>query len=183
MIAAFASPQDVLSFWRHAGAERWWAKDDAFDTVIRTRFQALWEAARDGKLASWQATDEGALALIIVLDQFPRNMFRGTPEMFSTDAKAAAVAERAITEGRDARIDNLLLQFLYMPFMHIETEAGQARSIELFAKLGDANNLKFAKEHADIVKRFGRFPHRNQTLGRETTPDEAKFLKDGGFAG
>ncbi len=183
MLQPLPSPADVFSFWRHAGKERWWAKDDAFDTVIRARFQGTWQAARDGKLASWQASDDGALALVIVLDQFPRNMFRGTPKMFSTDTMAAAVAERAIAEGRDARIENSLLQFLYMPFMHIESEAGQARSVELFEKLGDAYNLKFAKEHADIITRFGRFPHRNATLGRATTPGEAAYLKDGGFAG
>ena len=183
MTMPFASPDDVLKFWREAGPDRWWKKDAAFDATIRTRFLVTWEAARDGKLSAWQDSDGGALALVIVLDQFPRNMFRNDPKMFSTDAKAAAVADRAIHEGRDARTPKDLLAFLYMPFMHIETDAGQARSVELFTKLGDAHNLKFAHEHADIVQRFGRFPHRNATLGRATTPEEAAFLEAGGFAG
>lgn len=183
MSSSDTSPADILAFWREAGSDRWWKKDAAFDDTIRTRFLVTWEAARDGKLSAWQDSDDGALALVIVLDQLPRNMFRNDPKMFSTDAKAAATAGRAISEGRDARTDKTLLQFLYMPFMHIETAAGQARSVELFTKLGDAYNLKFAHEHADIVRRFGRFPHRNTTLGRATTPEEAAFLEAGGFAG
>ena len=183
MISPLPSLADVLSFWRHAGQERWWARDDAFDTVIRTRFQGLWETARGGKLASWQTTDDGALALVIVLDQFPRNMFRNDPKMFSTDAMALAVAKASIAQGRDKRADATMRGFFYLPFEHSESMDEQTLCIDLYRKAGDADGLKWAKLHADIIKRFGRFPHRNTTLGRKTTPDEAKFLKDGGFAG
>lgn len=183
MISSLASPADVLSFWRHAGPDRWWSKDDAFDTVIRTRFQATWEAARDGKLASWQATDDGALALVIALDQFPRNMFRGTPKMFSTDSMALSSARSAIAQGLDKRVDANLLVFLYVPFMHSEKLADQEECVALFQHSSDSENLKFAEEHADIIRKFGRFPHRNKTLGRATTPEEKAFLDGGGFAG
>jgi uncharacterized protein (DUF924 family) len=183
MIAPLASPADVLSFWLHAGTDRWWAKDDAFDTVIRTRFQGTWEAARDGKLASWQATDDGALALVIVLDQFPRNMFRGDPTMFSTDAMALDIARRAIAEGRDRRADSNLRCFFYVPFEHSESMDDQALCIDLYRAADDADGLKWAELHADIIRKFGRFPHRNATLGRITTPDEKAFLDGGGFAG
>jgi uncharacterized protein (DUF924 family) len=183
MISPLASPQDVLSFWRHAGAERWWAKDDAFDTVIRTRFQATWEAARTGKLASWQTTDDGALALVIVLDQFPRNMFRDDPKMFSTDAMALAVTRTAIAQGRDKRVDVLLRSFFYVPFEHSESMDDQTLCIDLYRKADDADGLKWAELHADIIRKFGRFPHRNAALRRATTPEEKAFLEAGGFAG
>lgn len=183
MPTPLATPADVLTFWREAGPDRWWKKDTAFDDTIRARFLSTWEAARDGKLSAWQNSDDGALALVIVLDQFPRNMFRNDPKMFSTDAKAVDVVARAVAEGRDDRTPKDLLAFLYMPYMHTETREGQARCVELFTKLGDPFNLKFAKEHADIIARFGRFPHRNATLGRTSTPEEMAFLEAGGFAG
>jgi len=178
-----ASPEDILAFWRNAGEKHWWAKDAAFDDGIRARFLSLWEAARDGKLSAWQETDDGALALVIVLDQFPRNMFRDDPKMFSTDATARAIAKRAISEGRDMRLDETLRTFLYMPFMHSEDLADHERCVALFRELGNASNLKYAEHHADIVRTFGRFPHRNAVLGRATTPEEAAFLDDGGFTG
>ena len=183
MISSLATAAEVLSFWRHAGYERWYGKDDAFDNVLRTRFQGTWEAARGGKLASWQTTDEGALALVIVLDQFPRNMFRGDPKMFSTDAMALEVAKSAIAQGRDKRLDNVLRGFFYLPFEHSEKMDDQTRCIELYRAADDADGLKWAELHADIIRKFGRFPHRNATLGRTTTPDEKAFLDAGGFAG
>ena len=177
-----SSPSDIVSFWRNAGYERWYGKDDAFDQELRDRFMGTWEAARDGKLSAWQDSDEGALALLIVLDQFPRNMFRNDPRAFSTDALARTIASRAIAEGRDQRIETGLRAFIYLPFEHSEDMADQERSIELFAPLG-ADSLKWAVLHADIIRKFGRFPHRNTVLGRTTTPEEAAFLKDGGFSG
>ncbi|MEW6769595.1 MAG: DUF924 family protein [Pseudomonadota bacterium] len=183
MISPLPTPADVLSFWRHAGYDVWYGKDDAFDTVVRTRFQLLWEAARDGKLASWQDSDEGALALVIVLDQFPRNMFRGSPKMFSTDAMARAVTNTAIAQGRDKRADSVLRAFFYLPFEHSESMDDQTRGIELYRAANDADGLKWAELHADIIRKFGRFPHRNATLGRTTTPEEKAFLDAGGFAG
>lgn len=177
-----ASPSDILTFWHDAGYERWYGKDDAFDQELRARFMSVWEAARDSKLTSWQDTDDGALALLIVLDQFPRNMFRNDPRAFSTDALAREVATRAIAEGRDLRTDPVMRAFIYLPFEHSEDLADQERSIALFAPLGE-DSLKWAVLHADIIRRFGRFPHRNGVLERSTTPEETAFLKDGGFSG
>jgi uncharacterized protein (DUF924 family) len=176
------TPSDILTFWRNAGPDKWYAKDDAFDQELRDRFMGVWQAGRDGKLSAWQDTDDGALALVIVLDQFPRNMFRGDPKMFSSDATARAVSTRAIAEGRDKRIDPALLAFLYLPFEHSEDLADQERSIVLFTPLGE-DSLKWAVLHADIIRKFGRFPHRNAVLGRTTTPEEAAFLDEGGFKG
>jgi uncharacterized protein (DUF924 family) len=182
MLKASASPSDILTFWRDAGRDKWYSKDDAFDQALRDRFMTLWEAARDGKLSAWQDTDDGALALVIVLDQFSRNMFRGDPRAFSTDALAVSVATRAIAEGRDQRMEAGLRAFIYLPFEHSENLADQERSIVLFTPLGE-ESLKWAVLHADIIRKFGRFPHRNTVLGRDTTPEEAAFFKDGGFAG
>ncbi|ULL00663.1 DUF924 family protein [Bradyrhizobium sp. I71] len=177
------SPSGILAFWREAGSERWYARDEAFDAEIRRRFLALWHKAAAGELAGWETSDEGALALVILLDQFPRNMFRGTPQAFASDALARDVARRTIHRGSDRRIDPALLEFLYMPFMHSEHLADQERCVALFEGAGDAESLRYAREHADIVRRFGRFPHRNRILGRETSPEEQAFLDGGGFAG
>jgi uncharacterized protein (DUF924 family) len=175
------SPTEILAFWREAGHERWYKKNDAFDAEVRRRYLELWRAAVAGELSSWEASDDGALALTIVLDQFPRNMFRGKAEAFCSDAAAREVAGRAIARGVDARTDPALLEFLYMPFMHSEHLADQLRCVELFRN--SAENLKFAEEHAGIIRRFGRFPHRNRVLGRPTTPEEQAFLEAGGFSG
>ena len=145
--------------------------------------KALHEAAAAGKLTDWEASAEGALALLILLDQFPRNMFRGDPRAFSSDAQALEVAHRALARGADKRIEAPLLQFLYLPFMHSEDLADQLRCVELFRTTADTENLRYAKEHADIIRRFGRFPHRNRVLGRTTTPAEQVFLDGGGFSG
>ena len=174
---------DVLTFWRSAGDERWYKRDDAFDASVRERFLALWHKAATGELSSWETTDDGALALVILLDQFPRNMFRGDPKAFSSDAQALKVAHRALAHGADKRIEAPLLQFLYLPFMHSEDPADQLRCVELFRTTADTENLRYAEEHADIVRRFGRFPHRNRALGRTTTPEEQAFLDGGGFSG
>jgi uncharacterized protein (DUF924 family) len=175
------APADILAFWRQVGPERWYERDDALDADVRNRFLELWRKAAAGKLASWEATDDGALALAIVLDQFPRNMFRDDIRTYSSDALAREVAARAIARGADLRVDPALLEFLYMPLMHSEHLADQLRCVELFH--GNADKLKYAERHADIIRRFGRFPHRNRILGRATTPDEQAFLDGGGFAG
>jgi uncharacterized protein (DUF924 family) len=181
--ARAVTPADILAFWREAGAERWYNKDGAFDDEVRRRFLGLWQDAAAGKLSSWEASDDGALALTIVLDQFPRNMFRGDVRTYATDAMALEVAARAIARGSDARIDPLVLEFLYMPFMHSEHLADQLCCIELFSKTSNAEQQKYAEHHADIVRRFGRFPHRNQILGRVTSAEEQAFLDGGGFSG
>jgi uncharacterized protein (DUF924 family) len=175
-------PEEVLAFWHEAGRERWYRRDAAFDTVIRSRFLSLWQQAAAGELSSWEASDEGALALVIVLDQFPRNMFRDDVRTYSSDALAREVASRAIARGADLRADAALLEFLYMPFMHSEQLADQLRCVDLFRSAGSAENLKYAEDHADIIRRFGRFPHRNRVLKRITTPEEQAFLDQGGFS-
>ena len=175
--------RDILSFWRAAGEDRWFRKSDAFDAEIREKFLGLWHEANAGKLAHWQDTDDGALALVIVLDQFPRNMFRDDARTWASDALAREVARRAIDAGVDTRVDQDLRSFLYMPFMHSEELADQERCIALFEGIGQPDSAKWAIHHADIIRKFGRFPHRNQLLGRDTTPDEQAFLDSGGFSG
>jgi uncharacterized protein (DUF924 family) len=140
-------------------------------------------AERRGGLSSWETSDDGALALTIVLDQFPRNVFRDDPKAFSSDALAREVASRALARGVDKRINPPLLQFLYLPFMHSEELADQIRCVLLFQGGSDQENLRYAEIHADIIRRFGRFPHRNRILGRATTAEEQAFLDAGGFSG
>jgi uncharacterized protein (DUF924 family) len=176
-------PADILAFWRAAGGDRWYSCDDAFDADLRRRFLGLWRKAAAGELSCWEATDDGALALVIVLDQFPRNMFRGDARAYSSDALALEVADRAIARGADRRMAADLLEFLYLPLMHSEHLADQQRCVELFRDTSNADNLRYAEDHADIIRRFGRFPHRNAVLGRITTPEEQAFLDGGGFSG
>jgi uncharacterized protein (DUF924 family) len=178
-----ATPAEILAFWREAGPDRWYSRDDGFDADLRRRYLGLWQQAARGELPSWEATDDGALALTIVLDQFPRNMFRGDIRAYSSDAPAREVASRAIARGADRRIEPGLLEFLYMPLMHSEQLADQERCVELFRNTGNADNLKYAEDHAGIIRRFGRFPHRNPMFGRATTAEEQAFLDGGGFSG
>jgi len=177
------SPADIIAFWTDAGWDRWYAKNDAFDAEIRARFVPAYEAARDGALASWEGSDDGTLALILLLDQFPRNLFRNDPRAFATDAAACALAKRAIDRGVGDRVDPQLRQFIYMPLMHSEELLDQEYCCALFRATGDADNMKYADIHADIIRRFGRFPHRNAVLGRKTTAEEQAFLDAGGFKG
>ena len=174
--------RDVAGFWRDAGPERWFAKNDAFDAEFGTRFLAAHEAAARGELSHWAKEPEGALALLVLLDQFPRNTFRGHARAFATDPMALTVAREAIEAGLDLRIDEELRRFFYLPFMHSESLADQERSVELNAAL-DANTQRFAVLHRDIIERFGRFPHRNTLLDRASTPEEERFLAEGGFSG
>lgn len=173
---------DVVRFWREAGPQAWFKKDEAFDADFRTRFAAAHEAAAHGELATWARTAEGALALLILLDQYPRNSFRGTARMFATDAQARAVAHAAVDAGLDQQTARELRNFFYLPFMHSEQLADQDRALALCTALGpDAQH--HATVHRDIIQRFGRFPHRNAVLGRATTAQEQAFLDEGGFAG
>lgn len=176
-------PSGILAFWREAGRERWYKRSEAFDAEVRRRFLVLWQKAAAGELASWEDSVAGTLALVIVLDQFPRNMFRGTPQAFASDALARDVARRAIGRGIDTRVDPGLLEFLYLPLMHSEHLPDQLHCVALFQNTDNAENLKYAREHADIIQRFGRFPHRNRLLGRATTEEEQAFLDNGGFSG
>ena len=177
------TPADIIAFWTDAGWDRWYAKNDAFDAEIKACFLATYEAARDGKLASWEDSDDGTLALLLVLDQFPRNLFRNDPRAFATDAAACALARRAIARGVDGRVAADLRQFVYMPLMHSEDIADQEHCCALFRAADETKNIKYADEHADIIRRFGRFPHRNAVLGRETTAEEQAYLDAGGFKG
>lgn len=182
MVEASVTPAEILAFWRDAGPDRWYRRDDAFDAEVCRRFLGLWQRAAAGELASWEMSDDGALALAIVLDQFPRNLFRDDIRTYASDPLAREVAHRAVSRGVDARIDGALREFLYLPFMHSEHLPDQLRCIELSRTAGHAENLKWAEHHADIIRRFGRFPHRNRLLGRSSTPDEQAFLDEGGFS-
>jgi uncharacterized protein (DUF924 family) len=177
------TPAEVVRFWRQAGPDKWWKKDAAFDRTVRSKFLALHEAASRGELADWEDSAEGALALIILFDQFPRNMFRGSPHAFATDPLARAVADRALARGFDRATDEALRMFFFMPFMHSETLADQDRCVALFDALGVPGQTEFATGHRDIIVRFGRFPHRNRIVGRDTTAAEREFLDGGGFSG
>jgi uncharacterized protein (DUF924 family) len=178
-----ASASDIVVFWRDAGPDRWFEKDAAFDKEIVDRFLATHEAAAAGKLSDWEQTAQGTLALLILLDQFPRNMFRGDARAFATDALALAVAAGGIVRGFDAQVPAAMRGFFYLPFEHSEDLADQERGIAFYKASGDADGLKWAEIHADIIRRFGRFPHRNAVLGRTNTAGEQAFLDGGGFAG
>jgi uncharacterized protein (DUF924 family) len=173
----------VIHFWRESGPDRWFTVNEAFDLAIRTRFLATHEAAARVELVAWEGHAEGALALLILLDQFPRNMFRGSAHAFATDPLARWIANRALARGFDRSVDPTMRQFFYLPFMHSEDLADQDRSLQLYEALGEVEQLKYAVIHRDIIVRFGRFPHRNGVLGRVTTPAEQSFLDGGGFAG
>lgn len=189
------TPQDVLDFWfgpadpsAPHGTSRaaWWTRDDAFDKAIRERFGVPWEAACAGELDSWLGTDEGTLALVIVLDQFSRNLCREDPRAWAQDLRAVELVLEALERGVDERLPHFGRAFLYMPLMHSEDRGLQRRSLACFTKLvdlapeplaeGAAGNLRFAQLHKDIVDRFGRYPHRNAALGRVSTDEEREFL-------
>jgi len=179
---AVASPETVLAFWRDAGYDRWFTRDDAFDAEVREKFLATYEAAAAGKLGDWEATADGALALCIVLDQFARNMFRGDARTYAADPRAREAANRALKRGYDQDVSEDMRGFFFLPFMHSEDPTDQDRCVELY-RAADHADLKYAEEHRDIIRRFGRFPHRNAILGRATTPEEQAFLDAGGFKG
>ena len=177
------SPETLVTFWTDSGPQKWFAKDDAFDADLRTHFEAAHQAAARGGFPEWEERPEGALALLLLLDQIPRNIYRGSAHAFATDARAVEVATRAIAKGFDEKFETGLRCFFYLPFEHSERAEDQARAMALYEALGDAEFLKYAILHRDIIARFGRFPHRNAVLGRITTPQEQAFLDGGGFAG
>lgn len=182
------SPSDeVLAFWINAGPAKWFAKDETFDQEIRDRFEAVHMTGSRGELNHWADTPAGALALVVLLDQFPRNMYRGSAHAFATDPLARAIARRAVDRGDHLQVEAAVRFFLFMPFEHAEDMADQDLAVTLFKELqaatGEPGNLYWAEQHRDIIARFGRFPHRNACLGRESTAEELKFLADGGFSG
>ena len=176
-------PEDVLAFWiDEVGESGWYAVDEALDARIRERFQEAWERARTGGLDGWRATPRSCLALLILLDQFPRNMFRGSAQAFATDARALAVAKQALRLGHDRKVEGAARQFFYLPLMHSETVADQQRSVRLLLlAFGENENLRHARAHRAVIRRFGRFPYRNAALGRRTTPAEAAWMEGGGY--
>lgn len=169
---------DVLDFWfseRHQPL--WFKQDSQFDQAIFSQFSGLHNQAKQAELWSWRETAEGRLAEIIVLDQFSRNLFRGSAHAFAQDGLALALAQEAITLKVDEELSSQQRAFLYMPFMHSESKKIHEHAVVLFTALGNANNLDFEYKHKAIIDRFGRYPHRNQVLGRESTADELEFLK------
>ncbi|MBZ9655883.1 DUF924 family protein [Phyllobacterium lublinensis] len=172
----------IVDFWREAGPQKWFTKDEAFDQTCRQRFTEDHLAAARREYENWLETPYGALALLILLDQLPRNFFRDTGHMYATDTLARLYAGRALEQGHDLSVDPQLRAFFYMPFMHSENVDDQRRSVEL-CREGAPANLEYANQHYDIIRRFGRFPHRNAILGRQTTEEEQAFLDGGGFSG
>jgi uncharacterized protein (DUF924 family) len=188
--SGFREAQEVLDFWFGREGEpgygefreEWFTKDPEFDRQVRDRFETLYEAAAAGDLDDWKEEARSCLALVILLDQFPRNMFRGDPRSYATDHKAQETAEYALDHALDRELPGFQRTFLYMPFMHSEDLEHQRRSVELFRRLGgsDSDSTSYAVRHMEIIERFGRFPHRNEVLGRQTTPEEAEFLTQPG---
>lgn len=178
-----ATPHDVIGFWTHAGPQKWFKKDERFDSVIQLKFEPVHHAAARGQYDHWMDSAQGALALLLLLDQFPRNLYRGSAHAFATDPKALAFARIAISRRWHWEVAPELAQFIVLPFEHSENLADQDIALALAEELGDPDLKKWAGVHRDIIVRFGRFPHRNAALGRDTTPEEQAFLDDGGFAG
>ena len=176
-------PRDVIEFWRAAGPRRWFARDAAFDDECRARFLDAHHAAARREFEAWMSDAEGVLALLILLDQIPRNVFRDSAHAWAADGLARHCAQRAIAAGFDAQTAPMLRSFFYLPYEHSEALADQERSLALHRALPGKNDDRWARQHYDIILRFGRFPHRNVALGRETTPEEQAFLDAGGFGG
>ncbi|MEM1048768.1 MAG: DUF924 family protein [Pseudomonadota bacterium] len=182
-MSTIASSFDVLEFWWDAGPQKWWSRDDAFDREIRARFEATHIAAAGGGLDAWGETPDGAMALTIVLDQFSRNLHRESSDAFAHDATALVLARASIERGFHRAFPSPARCFFALPLMHAEDMAAQEEAVDFCRLHGDAENYKAALEHLDIIRRFGRFPHRNAVLGRETTDAEWRFLDTGGFKG
>ena len=174
--------RELLDFWLGLGPEGWYRADDEVDAVIRDRWGALWEMGRTGGLSQWRVAPDSCLALVILLDQFPRNMFREDRRAFASDARALAVARTAILHGKDKRVELPQRQFFYTPLMHSEVLSNQDHSVRMYLlSFGREGLLPHAQAHREIIRRFGRFPFRNAALGRESTPEEVAFLAEGGY--
>lgn len=173
--------QEILKFWfEETEPAQWWRKDEDFDSIIIDRFSELHRRATRCELFEWRKGARGRLAEIIVLDQFSRNMFRGSLLSFAQDALALALAQEAVSAGADKALNPVERSFLYMPFMHSESMKIHEVAVELFRKSGIQSNFDFELKHKAIIERFGRFPHRNAILGRESTQEEIEFLKQPG---
>lgn len=181
-----ASPEEVLQFWLdECSPQDWYKQDDALDQKIRDRFLDTWKEAKAGKFSMWLTYASGALAYIILTDQFPRNMFRADGTAFSTDRAAVAAAKSAIEKGWDMRINEPARQFFYLPLMHSENSCDQDRCVRLMCDrmpLHGQSNLLHARAHREVIREFGRFPYRNEALGRKSSPQEAAYIAAGGYA-
>lgn len=178
-------PEDVLNFWLdEVGPDGWYAQDDALDTRIRERFEKAWEGACDGRFSLWLTYPSGALAYIILTDQFPRNMFRGSGKAFASDRAALTAAKAAIGKGWDMKIDEPARQFFYLPLMHSENLCDQDRCVRLMQERmpqSGESNLLHARAHRQVIRQFGRFPYRNEALKRNSTKVEADYVSTGGY--
>ena len=174
---------DILSFWWEAGFKRWFSKDVEFDKKIEEKFLNVHEKAVEGEFDEWTESPHGTLALLILLDQFPRNMFRDTERAFATDTKALSIAQTGLEGNQFMAYPKQIRSFFFLPFEHAEDMDAQDISVEYFQKHGERDGYFYALIHMDIIRRFGRFPHRNKILGRESTKSELQFLNEGGFAG
>ncbi|MEM8834078.1 MAG: DUF924 family protein [Pseudomonadota bacterium] len=175
--------QDIINFWfEETQPPQWFQKDEKFDQEIQQRFGNAYQQAVTGEFDDWKQTAEGALAFCILLDQFPRNMFRDTPQAFATDAKALAVSKYAVEQGLDQQLEQKKRWFLYLPYEHSEDLADQQKSVDLFAEMKEENPIAYdyAVRHKDVIDQYGRFPHRNKILGRDNTPEEEKYLSQDG---
>lgn len=179
------TPKSIISFWfEEIDKKLWFNSTPEFDAQIRDRFEQLYVAALKDELSDWENTAEGCLALVIVLDQFPLNMYRGKPESFDGEQKAIDVSRRALDKQFDEQLDEQYKAFLYLPFMHSENLQDQDLSVSLYQKADLTENLRFARHHREIVRQFGRFPHRNRILGRQSTREETEYLNsDEAFLG
>jgi len=177
--------QDLIDFWfSEDSSKHWFNSTQAFDQALIDSYETTWVEAEQGRLDHWQQSATGSLALVILLDQFPLNMFRGQAKSFSTESQSRDVAREAIDKGFDQELPSSQVSFLYMPFMHSEDLDDQALGVELFKKPGLESNYRFARHHYNIVERFGRFPHRNKILGRESSEAEVEYLNSKeGFQG
>ena len=170
--------REIIDFWfAEIEPKQWWQKDEDFDLMVQARFGKSHDQASAGELFQWRETALGSLAEVIILDQFSRNIYREKPEAFASDPMALALAQVAIAKGLDSELSETHRAFLYMPFMHSESPLIHDEAIKLFESLGDPNKLDFERKHKAIIDRFGRYPHRNKTLGRQSTPEEIRFLK------
>lgn len=177
------SKREVLHFWfKETQPQQWFQKNEQFDEQIKERFLSVYELARSGLCDSWKDSAEGCLALCIVLDQFPRNMFRNTPDMFATDMKALLVAKHAIASGYDQLLKPEERRFIYLPFEHSENLNDQKKAVSLFEvmKKEDPMGYDYALRHLEVIEKYGRFPHRNEILGRDSSPEEEEYLAQSG---
>ncbi len=174
--------QEILEFWESIGPKGWYEVSDQLDQTIRDRFLGLWEQARAGAFRDWMTNAQSALALIILLDQFPRNMFRGDARSFATDQTAVCLSKRAIAMRLDEQIEGGIRQFFFLPLMHSESVGDQDAAVRAFlTRMPNEENLKHARAHRAVIRSFGRFPYRNEVLGRESSAQERDYLAAGGY--